>query len=393
MNQRPPAANQAPPVTVTVGNSCGLFQGSDHFAIQAALDWAGRLGGAVVEILPGRYLLRDALRLPSNTILRGHGADTVLRKAAAAETTLVRDAVWYERAIEVSQSTGFTIGTGLVIDSPDDDRERRRVSRHTITAVDGNILHLDRPPGCNHRTGPSTRVQSVHSLVDAIGAQDVAVCDLTLEGNSAANPAIRGDYAAAVYFRNVHRGRMERLAVCDWNGDALSWQTADDIAVTACLIENTSQVAIHPGSGSSRSLVADSRVENADTGIYWCWGVTHSSAVGNVLKNCRFHGMSLGFRDTDITLRSNMFSHCGEAAIYFREEGEDSAHRAVIEENTIDCRPPGAPVGLILCPGVRDVMVRRNKFLVAPGREDSAFPAPPPGCILPGGDNYFNTQA
>lgn len=376
-------------ITVTVGPEDGMFRGADHFAIQGALDYASALGGGIVRILPGLYTLRNALRLPAGTTLRGYGAETVLRKADAVGTTLTREIVWYERLVEVEDTRGFAVGIGISIDSPDDVAGRRRVSRHTILAIEGRTLHLDRAPGCDHRPDSSTRVVSLHSLVDGLGVRDVSVSDLTLDGNSAANPLIRGDYASPVFFKDVRRGRIERVAVRDWNGDGISWQTADDITVSGCRVEHVSQIAIHPGSGSSRSRVAGCQIEDCEIGIYWCWGVTESCAENNMLKDCRMHGTSLGYRDTDITLRRNRISHSGQAAILFREEGENSAHRAVIEENTIDCRPPGAARGIALCAGARDVAIRRNEFLVLPGAESTAFDASSGSPSLSARDNTF----
>ena len=50
-----------PAVRVTVGLRDADIVGSDNRALQAAVDYVGNLGGGVVEIGPGEYLMRDAL--------------------------------------------------------------------------------------------------------------------------------------------------------------------------------------------------------------------------------------------------------------------------------------------------------------------------------------------
>src|SRR5256885_139427 len=48
---------------LTVGVRSGDMVGSDNRALQAAVDYVSGLGGGVVEIGPGEYLMRDSLHL------------------------------------------------------------------------------------------------------------------------------------------------------------------------------------------------------------------------------------------------------------------------------------------------------------------------------------------
>ena len=52
-----------PAVHVTVGVRDADITGSDNRALQAAVDYVGNLGGGLVEIGPGEYLMRDSLHV------------------------------------------------------------------------------------------------------------------------------------------------------------------------------------------------------------------------------------------------------------------------------------------------------------------------------------------
>src|SRR5438132_12095223 len=62
---------------VTVGVREGDVRGADNRALQAAVDYVAQLGGGVVEIAAGEYVMRDSLHLRPHVTVRGQGAKTV----------------------------------------------------------------------------------------------------------------------------------------------------------------------------------------------------------------------------------------------------------------------------------------------------------------------------
>ncbi len=76
------AMEELPRVTVGLGDAD--LVGSDQRVLQAAVDYVAGLGGGVVDIGPGDYLMRDLLHLRSNVRVRGRPGETRLRKADAA---------------------------------------------------------------------------------------------------------------------------------------------------------------------------------------------------------------------------------------------------------------------------------------------------------------------
>jgi len=100
---------------VSVGRAGTDLIGSDHRALQAAVDYIAALGGGTVEIGPGEFVLSDSLHLRSHVTVRGAGDETVLRKSDGTVSALALDGDFGEEQITVEDPTGFTVGGGVTI--------------------------------------------------------------------------------------------------------------------------------------------------------------------------------------------------------------------------------------------------------------------------------------
>ena len=87
---------------VTVGRSDADIVGRDNRALQAAVDYVANLGGGVVEIGPGEYLMRDSLHLRAFVTVRGTPGKTVLRKADSVTSLLTLDGDYGEEQATVA---------------------------------------------------------------------------------------------------------------------------------------------------------------------------------------------------------------------------------------------------------------------------------------------------
>ena len=96
-------------VRITVGQSNADLMSTDNRALQAAVDYVAGLGGGIVEIGPGEYLMRDSLHLRPQVIVRGTPDKTILRKADAADSPLVIDGDFGEEQITVTDPRGFDV--------------------------------------------------------------------------------------------------------------------------------------------------------------------------------------------------------------------------------------------------------------------------------------------
>jgi polygalacturonase len=101
--------------TITVGRSDSDLNGSDNRALQAAVGYIAGLGGGVVEVGEGEFLMRDSLRLRSHVTVRGRRGKTVLRKADGISCPLAIDGDYGEQQITVADPKGFEVGSGVAV--------------------------------------------------------------------------------------------------------------------------------------------------------------------------------------------------------------------------------------------------------------------------------------
>src|SRR5256885_12919442 len=94
---RPPAG-----ATIRVGIDDGDLRGADHRALQAAVDYVAGLGGGTVHIGPGRYLMRNALKLRDNVRIVGVPGQTVLVACDGFACGLAADGDANERQVTVA---------------------------------------------------------------------------------------------------------------------------------------------------------------------------------------------------------------------------------------------------------------------------------------------------
>src|SRR5207302_6354785 len=105
-----PAAEPSLPersAEVRVGVDDGDIRGSDHRALQAAVDYIAGLGGGTVFIGSGRYQMRNALTLRDNVRVVGVPGKTILAACDGFETPLAADGDCNQRAITVADPSGF----------------------------------------------------------------------------------------------------------------------------------------------------------------------------------------------------------------------------------------------------------------------------------------------
>jgi len=347
---------------VTVGINEGMFRGADHFAIQAAVDYAARQGGGTVQILPGKYFLRNALFLPSFVALIGSGDETILEKHTSKTVALAEDCDWYSWSVAVEDATSFAVGDGIMLSSRRiDEGKSLQVAMHTITGIEDNRLFLDCIARMNHWLEFDAKVTSLHSLIDAQNSHDFAIKNLRLAGNRDANERLDGNYGAAIFMQEGENVDIQNVTIENFNGDGISWQVVHDVRVENCVITNMASLGLHPGSGSQRLVMRGNKISNCNIGIFWCWGVCNGIAEDNDIDHCNV-AISTGHRDNDNIIRGNRISDSTEFAIYFRPErsAAHTSNRVLIEGNSIEC--DADVTGISVARGAEDVIIRGNKI-------------------------------
>ena len=216
---------------LTVGQDKGDLQGIDDKIIQAGIEYLHRLGGGILQILPGTYEMNNALFLHPNITLRGSGEETVLRKTDGVVTSITRDMDWYEYAVRVGDVTGFTKGGGIMLRSRVDSSDWAfHVFRGTIKRIEGDILFLDNMPYENFWVEKDVSAATIFPIITADEhTDDVIIEDIVLDGNKVHNELINGNYAGAVFIQNCDNWKFHNVTARNYNGDGYSFQVCDDV--------------------------------------------------------------------------------------------------------------------------------------------------------------------
>jgi hypothetical protein len=352
-------------LTLTVGQEAGDLRGSDDKILQAGLDYIHRLGGGSLHILPGTYVMNNAVYMRPNVTVLGSGTDTILKKAPSFCTDLSVDSDWYEGRVKVQDASGFAPGCGIMLRAFKDDR-LTQVVQATVTAIDGDVVALDRRLLKNFWVGDRASAATLFPVITAeAGTCDVCVENLVLDGNWSQNEEINGNYSGAMFIQECDRFTFRDVTARNYHGDGFSFQVCDDIHFENCRALDNESRGYHPGSGSQRP-VFDSCVATGNTqGIFFCWGVSDGLVKDCVCSQNHNFGISIGHRDTDNLIVTTQIEHNGKVGILFRSPNTDfrGGHRneisdCVIRDNGSDTSGIGVDIVGMTC----NVTLRNNEI-------------------------------
>lgn len=325
-----------PSIRITVGHHDADIVGKDNRALQAAVDYVGNLGGGLVEIGPGEYIMRDSLHLRSRVTVRGAGEATVLKKDREYRSPLAADGDFGEAAITVMNPDGFAIGRGVYVASKT-QRNFLGVCA-TILNAQADYFTLSRSMNADILMADEGFAATVFPVISGYHVEDARVENLAVDGNLRENPTkVDGCRVAGIFLFRGDHCTVKDCFVRDFNGDGISFQQSNEVAVEQCVVERCAGFGLHPGSGSQRPTVTNCRaVNNGEDGFFFCWRVRGGLAEGNWLENNGGYGMSIGHKDSDNVVRNNTILGNRQGGVYWRAETKPmAAHRVTFEHNTV----------------------------------------------------------
>ena len=254
--------------TVTVGRAGADIIGADNRVLQAAVDYVAGLGGGVVEIGEGEYLMRDSLHLRSGVTVRGRKGKTILRKADAAVSPLALDGDFGEQQVTVKDPAGFAVGAGVAI--WDDHAGGFHTTVARITGRRGNTFAIDAPLMADCMVAADAKAATVFPVVSGSDIRDARVEDLVIEGNKGANPpstaaAVRGFTSIAA------SGRRSGAASCG--------------ATTGTGSAFSSPTTCRCSTARARATPSWASIRAAGHNVPWC-GVAPRSAMARMDCSC-----------------------------------------------------------------------------------------------------------
>ena len=321
---------------ITVGLRDADINGADSRALQAAMDYIAGLGGGVVEIGEGEFLMSDSLHLRSFVDVRGTKGKTVLRKAKAASSPLALDGDYGEEQITVANADGFKVGDGVAIWDSNSGGFHTTVAR--ITGRNGNTFSIDQPLNADCMVANKAQAATVFPVVSGYNLEGARVEDLIVDGNKEENVYLDGCRGGGIFLYRGFGTVIENCVVRNFHGDGISFQQSNDVLVQHCVSEDNAGLGLHPGSGSQRPVVRGCVARrNGEDGLYLCWRVRHGLFEKNILENNGRFGISIGHKDSDNLLEENQVRSNHQDGVYFRNESEGMAgHRNRLENNVIE---------------------------------------------------------
>ncbi|HOJ62649.1 MAG TPA: right-handed parallel beta-helix repeat-containing protein [bacterium] len=321
---------------ITVGLSNADFTGTDNRVLQAAVDFIAGLGGGVVDIGEGEYIMHDSLHLRPFVTVRGVPGKTILRKADGVVSPLALDGDYGEEQITLVDPTGFRPGYGVAI--WDSRAGGFHVTVARITGRKGNTISIDTPCMADYMVKNQAQAATVFPVISGYNLEGARIKDLVIEGNKENNVPLNGCRGAGIFLYRGFGTVIENCVARNYNGDGISFQQSNDVQVLDCVSENNAVLGIHPGSGSQRPLVRGCVARrNGSDGLFLCWRVRHGVFEENVLEENGQFGISIGHKDSDNLLRKNVVRFNQRDGIFFRNESLGMAgHRNRLEENLIE---------------------------------------------------------
>ncbi len=322
---------------IHVGIDAGDIRGSDQRALQAAVDQVADLGGGTVFIGPGRYMMRNALRLRDHVTIRGVPGQTILAACDGAESRLSCDGDCNERQVTLDDPAAFHVGDGVSIQD-EHLGGGFTVTTATLTArLDDHTFAISAPLYLDYMVAHRATARIAFPIVGGWGVRDAAVAGLTIAGNRARRGPLDGCRGGGIYCFECENITIRDCVVRDYNGDGISFQVSQRVTVENCTAEGNAGLGLHPGSGSQHPTVRNNRsTGNGGDGLFVCWRVKYGEFSGNEVRDNKGAGISIGHKDSDNVFRDNVIEGNGGTGVLFRNETEAmGAHRNVFESNRI----------------------------------------------------------
>lgn len=241
--------------------------------------------GGEVYVPPGTYLIRRSLWVPSNVTLRGAGGATILTRPAEHMSRLTAAANAGDRTIEVEDASGFEVGADVSVYADHVHGWHSTTAR--IVAIEGNTITLAR--GLNKSVDPAdgAAVINYFPMITAEHERNLTIRDLCIDGSMGRpNQGVMDFTWAAIHLYDCRDVRVEGCRVRNWPCDGISVQAGRGATISGNMVENCRGHGMHPGTGLADSVwINNISRENTGDGLFFCMNVRHSVVTGNVLAD------------------------------------------------------------------------------------------------------------
>ena len=327
---------------LSVGPAGADIVGTTGRAIQTAVDALAAHGGGTVRVLPGRYLLTDAVRLRSGVSLVGDRERTVLYRGPVVTSPAKIDPDGGQWEVTPEDASRFAVGMGIII--LDSALSGMTLMPLRVERIENGKLYLNARIEHHYdfKTERGALVANHFPMMMGIGVRNVVVDGFTLDSQVSSAAGLEDLWSAGFYLRFAEHSTVRNVISRNNLGDGIQFCTSEHCTAEDCETSGNTHYGIHPGGHSPWSEIRRCHVHgNGSDGIYVCWGVREG-----VIEACHIHhngrrlhrnGISIGHKDTDCLMAGNHIHDNAKHGICFRVEKESNgAHRATVRENTIE---------------------------------------------------------
>ncbi|MBN1401789.1 MAG: right-handed parallel beta-helix repeat-containing protein, partial [Anaerolineae bacterium] len=158
---------------------------------------------------------------------------------------------------------------------------------------------LDEGVASDYHADQEPLLMTSFPMIFGRSVEDVAVRNLTLDGNRDQQPAGIGSCrGAAVYFIQSRRFEVRGVVENGFHGEGLGFQMCRDVRIRDCAFNANTGNGYHPGAGSTAALFENCVAEgNGAAGFFFCVRANHISARGCTFADNMACGVSVGTRD------------------------------------------------------------------------------------------------
>jgi Right handed beta helix region len=323
---------------ITVGGTNADIHGFTSDAIQTAVDAIHNNGkSGTILLLPGIYDIIAPVRLYDNISLVGSGTGTVLKKCKGFRSTFALDADYGELQVTVTDASGFKPGMGVCI-FDEGQRSGWDLTTARITSIKGNVISIDDYLLRDYHADKKGIISNSCSVISAVGAENVRIENLTVDGSRESNDMIDGCRAGGIYLHKVHKAIIDNVIVRNFNCDGISWQITEYVTVRNCEIYGCANSGLHPGTGSPFTLIEGNNSHNNEGyGLFVCWRVRNGIVRNNSFHNNGINGICTGHKDVDMLYAGNQIYENGADGIQLRGElSLNAPHRNIFRNNRIE---------------------------------------------------------
>ncbi len=264
--------------------------------IQKIIDEVAAAGGGKVVLPPMDLTLDRGLALASGIELIGQGTDTVLRKGPGRIYPLSGYHNYGMCDVPLESAAGLE--PGMTVSVHDDKGRGFYETFATVTWIDGDWVGLDHGIEADYRADDHPCLTTAYPLIFAHKVHDIAVRDLSLEGNSSDNEESMGACrGAALYFYQSRGIEVTGVRECNYDGEGLGFQMCRDVVIRRCTFSDNTGNGLHPGAGSTNVMFDDcDSHDNGNCGLFFCVRANYITVRGSRFTG-NGTGVSIGTRD------------------------------------------------------------------------------------------------